>query len=131
MKYYKYEKPSIYIYHSSEIKDISIFNDVLFGIEEEGIPYEVKEKKESNSLELSYNAAQDSRLAVGIGVDKTGNIAMTFNKLKKGETLFVTNLSFGEDNLRSLGANAGRLVKDISFKQILENDLFIDKIGCL
>ncbi|WP_099189509.1 glycerol dehydratase reactivase beta/small subunit family protein [Tepidibacter mesophilus] len=116
MKYYKYEKPSIYIYYSFEMKDISIFNDVLFGIEEEGIPYEVKEKKESNSLELSYNAAQDSRLAVGIGVDKTGKITMTFNKLKRGEILFVTNLTSGENNLRNLGANAGRLVKGISFK---------------
>jgi hypothetical protein len=116
MKYYKYEKPSIYIYYSSEIKDISIFNNLLFGIEEEGIPYEIKGQKEYDSLELSYKAAQDSRLAVGIGIHKSGKITMTFNKLKKGEPLFVTNLASGENILRNLGSNAGRLVKGIAFK---------------
>ena len=35
MREYKYDKPSIYIYYSSEIKNISTFNEVLFGIEEE------------------------------------------------------------------------------------------------
>lgn len=116
MKYHKYEKPSIYIYYSSEIKDISTFNHVLFGIEEEGIPYEVREYKESHSFELSYKAAQDSRLAVGIGIHGSGKITLTFNKLKKGENLFVTTLDSGEEVLRNLGANAGRLVKGIAFK---------------
>lgn len=116
MKYYKYEKPSIHIYYSSELKDLSLFNDVLFGIEEEGIPYEVKEQKESDSLELSHRAAQDSRLAVGIGIHSSGTITLTFNKLKKREPLFSTNLNSGESTLRNLGANAGRLVKGIAFK---------------
>jgi len=116
MKYYKYEKPSIYIYYSSEINDISTFNDVLFGIEEEGIPYEVKKQKGLDSSMLSYRAAQDSRLAVGIGIHKSGKITLTFNKLKEEEPLFVTNLSSEENTLRNLGANAGRLVKGIAFK---------------
>ena len=116
MKHYKYNKPSIYIYYSPEIKDLSTFNDVLFGIEEEGIPYALKKKKESDSFELSYKAAQDSRLAVGIGIHSSGKITLTFNKLKRRKPLFVTNLNSGESTLRNLGANAGRLVKGIAFK---------------
>lgn len=116
MREYKYDKPSIYIYYSSEIKDISTFNEVLFGIEEEGIPYEVKEQNEADLLELSYKAAQDSRLAVGIGIHSNGKIALTFNKLKKESPLFISSLSSEEKTLRNLGANAGRLVKGIAFK---------------
>lgn len=116
MRQYKYEKPSIYIYYSSEIKDMSIFNDVLFGIEEEGIPYEVKEQEGLDFLELGYKAAQDSRLAVGIGIHLSGKITLTFNKLKKEEPLFTADLNSEENTLRNLGANAGRLVKGIAFK---------------
>lgn len=119
MKYHKYEKPSIYIYYSSEINNISAFNDLLFGIEEEGIPYEIKEIKDCDScdsLELSYKAAQDSRLAVGIGIHVNGKITLTLNKLKKGENLFVATLDSDKNILRNLGANAGRLVKGIAFK---------------
>ncbi|SFF09729.1 glycerol dehydratase reactivase beta/small subunit family protein [Trichococcus pasteurii] len=116
MKNNKYEKPSICIFCSSEIKDISNFSDLFFGIEEEGIPYEIKRKKESDASELSYRAAQESRLAVGIGIHKSGEIALTFNKLKKDEPLFSAHFNSGENILRNLGANAGRLVKGISFK---------------
>ncbi|WP_027625706.1 glycerol dehydratase reactivase beta/small subunit family protein [Clostridium lundense] len=116
MNYYEYEKPSIYIYYSSEISDISIFNDILFGIEEEGIPCEVKAQNGLDFLELSYKAAQDSRLAVGIGIHLSGKITLTFNKLKKEAPLFTADLNSGEDVLRNLGANAGRLVKGIAFK---------------
>lgn len=114
--YYKCEKPSIFIYHSPEIKDTSIFNDVLFGIEEEGIPYEIKKEKESDPFKLGYKAAQDSKLAVGIGIHLSGKIVLTFNKLKKQEALFISSLDAGENSLRNLGANAGRLVKGIAFK---------------
>lgn len=114
--YYKCEKPSIYIYYSSEIKDTSIFNDILFGIEEEGIPYEMKEKKELDPFKLGYKAAQDSKLSVGIGIHLSGKIILTFNKLKEKEALFISSLDLGETSLRNLGANAGRLVKGIAFK---------------
>lgn len=116
MAYYKYDKPAINVYYSSEIKDISVFDELLFGIEEEGIPYEVRGQGEGNSLELSYKAAQESRLAVGIGIHLCGKITLTFNKLKKAEPLFDSNLGCGESSLRNLGANAGRLVKGIAFK---------------
>lgn len=116
MNNYQYKKPGIYVYYSSEIRDISIFNDVLFGIEEEGIPYEIKEKEQLNPLELSYMAAQDSRLAVGIGIHIGGEITLTSNKLKKEKPLFSANLGCEKDSLRNLGANAGRLVKGIAFK---------------
>lgn len=110
------KKPSIHVYYSSEIKDISIFDDVLFGIEEEGIPYAVKEEMKLNPLELCYKAAQQSNLAVGIGIHESGEVTLTFNKLKKDEPLFIVNSCWEKSILRNLGANAGRLVKGIAFK---------------
>lgn len=116
MNNYQHKKPGVYIYYSSEIKDVSVFDDVLFGIEEEGIPYEIKKQKQLDSYELSHTAAQDSRLAVGIGVHISGEITLTLNKLKKEKPLLIANLEWEKDNLRNLGANAGRLVKGIPFK---------------
>lgn len=44
---------------------------------------------------------------------ESGKITLTFNKLKKEEPLFVTNLGSGENILRNLGANAGKLINEI------------------
>lgn len=112
----KYKKPGIYIYHSLGIKNVSGFNEILYGIEEEGIPYEIYEKDKLSLEELTYTAAQNSRLAVGIGIHKNGEVALTFNKLRKEKPLFLANLNNEESILRNLGANAGRLVKGIAFK---------------
>lgn len=116
MKHFQYEKPGIYVYYSSEIKDTSVFDDVLYGIEEEGIPYEIRAHMESGSHELSYMAARDSRLGVGIGIHICGEVTMTINKLEKEKPLFTADLFSTKGILRNLGANAGRLVKGIAFK---------------
>ncbi len=116
MKAYEYEIPCIYLYHSDELKDKSRFNEILWGIEEEGIPYEVKSLDCNISEELSYLASVKSKLAVGIGIDSEGKVTITFNKLPKDKPLFIADLDDNLDRLRDLGANAGRLVKGIAFK---------------
>ncbi|WP_071392784.1 glycerol dehydratase reactivase beta/small subunit family protein [Bacillus tuaregi] len=116
MKHDETRKPRIHVYYTPEIEDISIFEDVLFGIEEEGIPYAVKEEMNLNSLELCYKAAQRSNLAVGIGIKADGEVTLTFNKLKKNEPLFIVDSCWDKTILRNLGTNAGRLVKGIAFK---------------
>ncbi|NFS29223.1 glycerol dehydratase [Clostridium botulinum] len=117
MRHFKYDMPTICLYHSSSLEDLTKFNEILWGLEEEGIPCNISSKEDSlSSEELSHMASQDSKLAVGIGIDKSGKITLTLNKLKKYEPLFTVSLNDEDKVLRALGANAGRLVKGIAFK---------------
>lgn len=117
VKYFEYEIPTICLYYSSLLKDLTVFNEILWGIEEEGIPFQILDKEESlSSEELSHMAAQDSKLAVGIGIDKDRKVTLTLNKLKIDKPLFTISLDDSSKELRILGANAGRLVKGIAFK---------------
>ncbi len=116
MKAYEYEVPSIYVYYSNDLKDLSRFDEILWGIEEEGIPFELKAKDCNISEELSHLASMQSKLLVGIGIDSKGKITLTLNKLEKDKPLFTISIDDETSNLRNLGSNAGRLVKGIAFK---------------
>ncbi len=117
------EKPSIYIYHSPE-KQLNEFKQILFGMEEEGLPYKVLGRGGNKALDLAHPASLDSPLGVGIGIGQLGDVALHFVKLNKDEPLFEVNLNQGPVILRALGANAARLVKGIPFKELMEtNDL--------
>ncbi|GAA0076054.1 glycerol dehydratase reactivase beta/small subunit family protein [Clostridium sp. CTA-5] len=117
MRYFEYDIPTICLYHSSKLEDLTIFDEILWGLEEEGIPCKVLSKEDSlGAEELSHMAAQDSKLGVGIGIDKSRKVTLTLNKLKKDEPLFTVSLDDEVKVLRALGANAGRLVKGIAFK---------------
>ncbi|SKC91848.1 glycerol dehydratase reactivase beta/small subunit family protein [Maledivibacter halophilus] len=114
-------KPSINIYYSNLIKDHSLYTQLLWGIEEEGLPYQCVSKELNNALELAYAAAESSRLSVGIGIDSTGDIILHYQKLDKDKPLFKINIDEGYANLRKLGANSARLIKGIPFKSFEEN----------
>ena len=116
MKAHEYEVPCIYVNYSKDLDNASLFDEILWGMEEEGIPYEVNSLNIDSSEELSHLGAIKSKLAVGIGIDKNGKITLAYNKLKKETPLFTANLKDDEKVLRDLGANAGRLVKGIAFK---------------
>ncbi|MEW9124618.1 MAG: glycerol dehydratase reactivase beta/small subunit family protein [Thermotaleaceae bacterium] len=119
-------KPTIFVYYSSEIKDISIFNQLLWGIEEEGIPFDVIEKSNGTALELSYLAAEDSSLNAGIGIGEDGFIVLHYAKLSIDKPLFTISQESNSKLQRALGANAARLVKGIPFKS-LTNDHKLEK----
>ena len=120
------DRPTINIYYSSQIKDKSSYNQLLWGIEEEGLPYNIESKLLENSIELGYSAAEDSKLNVGIGIGKDGNIIVHYQKLNKEEPLFSLNIKDEHHNLRKLGANAARLIKGIPFKSF-SDDTEIDE----
>lgn len=115
------DRPAINIYYSSQIKDKSSYNQLLWGIEEEGLPYNIQSKPLENSIELGYSAAEDSKLNVGIGIGKDGNIIVHYQKLNKEKPLFNLNIKDEHHNLRKLGANAARLIKGIPFKLFSDN----------
>ncbi|WP_026895440.1 glycerol dehydratase reactivase beta/small subunit family protein [Clostridiisalibacter paucivorans] len=116
-------KPTINIYYSNSIKDDSSYTPLIWGIEEEGLPYQCASKDLNNAIELAYNAAESSRLSVGIGIDNTGDVVLHYQKLDKDKPLFKINIDEGSDYLRKLGANGARLIKGIPFKSFEDEDI--------
>jgi hypothetical protein len=109
-------KPAINVYYSKGLDGDRILNNILWGIEEEGIPYKTKQVEEGPVVELGYEAALDSILDVGIGIGISGKVVLHHAKLDKTVPLFTSGVKVPDAALRTLGANAARLVKGIPFK---------------
>ncbi len=86
---------------------------VFWGLEEEGIPYEVQECPAGEAVGVAKEASLMSPLNVGIGVDPLkGTIVLHHRDLPADQPLFVYQLrEIGSHGLRRLGVNAARLVK--------------------
>jgi hypothetical protein len=86
---------------------------VFWGMEEEGIPFEVEECPSGEVVGMAKQAAQMSPLNVGIGVDGAkGTVVLHHRDLPADQPMFVLNLrEVGSAQLRRLGVNAARLVK--------------------
>lgn len=94
--------------------------EILAGIEEEGIPYNVKNISfnESTILREVYTAAQESRMGIAIGVIEN-RIVLHFNKLKEEKPLIDIKINLYEkEKARIVGCNAARLYKIMPFKDI-------------
>lgn len=114
----KNTKPHINVFYHKDSIEPENFNHLIWGIEEEGIPYVIKGKSEETALELGYLGAEASNLGVGIGVGKDGLVILHYYKLQKDHPLLTIKLKDREEQLRKIGANAARLVKGIPFKAI-------------
>lgn len=86
---------------------------VFWGLEEEGIPFEVRESPHGRAVALAKEAAQMSPLNVGIAVSGSEQtIALHHRDLPADQPLFTLRLQGNErQHLRRLGINAARLVK--------------------
>jgi hypothetical protein len=86
---------------------------VYWGMEEEGIPFEVQECPSGEAAGVAKEAAHMSPLNVGIGVDGAkGTVVLHHRDLPADQPLFVLKLrEAGSSELRRLGINAARLVK--------------------
>jgi hypothetical protein len=87
---------------------------ILWGLEEEGIPYEIIEPESGAVESIAKQAADRSRLNVGIGLSGAEEKAVLHHRdLPEEKPLFT--LGFGSAQTRSalrvLGGNAARLVK--------------------
>ena len=90
--------------------------EIAYGIEEEGIPYEITEENFYDITEKAFEISQNSRLAVGIAIDSEKAV-IHFSKLKADKPLFIISLQGTErEKLRTYGSNAARLIKGIPFK---------------
>ncbi|MFT9498114.1 glycerol dehydratase reactivase beta/small subunit family protein [Anaerosolibacter sp.] len=119
---YGSQQPAIHIYYSSLGINPSLFNQMLFGMEEENVPYLVMSQEEKSALKLGYQAADDSSLGVGVGIGEDGTVILHYKRLKEEEPLFQIHLQRDMKKLRKLGANGARLVKGIPFKDLEEQE---------
>ena len=60
------ERPTIKVFVKSDHGRKETLRQLIFGIEEEGIPCEVSEEAFPNAVSLAYQASQQSRLNVGL-----------------------------------------------------------------
>lgn len=105
-------KPAILILSGSSAAARGLTEPVLWGIEEEGIPYEIQNAGNESTTELAKQAANGSALNVGIAISEAGEIALHHRDLPAGAPLFALSAgSLQSRDLRRLGTNAARLVK--------------------
>ena len=114
------ERPTIKVFVKADHGRKETLRQLVFGIEEEGIPCEVSEEAFPNAVSLAYQASQQSRLSVGLGLDRD-TLVLHFSKLKESEPLFQISARSPEWDIRAMGSNAARLVKKLPFKPLAED----------
>lgn len=107
----KINRISIYICGALSTDHLGEVNNILWGIEEEGIPYSIKKETHSEAVKLGFLASQHSSLGIGIGIGSDQTVAIHHSKLKEGEPLLTGQLDDKPETLRLLGGNSARLVK--------------------
>jgi flavorubredoxin len=107
-----FNKPAITVltYKAKE----SFLKEILAGIEEEGVNFEVQEDILKDAVSLSEKASKISKLEVGIAVIENQAFVHVRN-LPKGKYLFKIET---EEVARYVGYNAARYVKGNPFVQI-------------
>lgn len=109
-------KPTIHILTGPGASP-AVLRDVMLGLEEEGVPCEVAERPAGDALALAWEAAQASRLEVGIGLDGE-TLILHYDKLQPSSPLFQVSAQAGSETARALGANGARLVKRLPLKPL-------------
>ena len=115
-------KPEIKVLHGKNITYQKVVDEVLHGIEEEGIPFSIVEMEETNPVELAFRGAELSHLGVGIGITEK-EVVLHFIKLKEDQPIFRIPSYSDESTLRAIGSNAARLVKRMPFKNLDNTEL--------
>lgn len=108
-------KPAIHFY-TNKRSEFAV-EQVLYGIEEEGIPFELKEMNSDDVIQEAYQASISSPLLVGIAL-KNDHIVVHYRNLPPESPLFSEQRISAKEKeyLRKMGSNAARLVKGIPFK---------------
>lgn len=117
------EKPCILIYSNNA--NGLILNEILAGIEEEGIPYLIKDSEDKDLIDITYQYAQISKIGIAVGISNN-RVVIHFNKLNAINPIIDVELKLYEkEKARALGNNAARLYKVMPFKSI-EEELDVD-----
>jgi len=105
------DRPTIIVLLSDSLSEAHLA-EVLYGIEEEGIPYSVRTSSVADARELAHSAAVESRLGIGVGAAGT-TVIVTTEKLAPDQPYITQPLNSRRDLDRIVGQNAARLTKRI------------------
>ncbi len=105
-------KPVILILRTQSVQTSSV-EPLLWGVEEEGVLFELREVIRCESAtDLAKEASRNSALNVGIAIKNAEEIVLHHRDLPLGQPLFrLSGEIFEPSRLRRLGTNAGRLAK--------------------
>ena len=108
------KKPSIHVHTNNQ--ESAALQQLLFGMEEEGIPFMITEAQSNDVIREAHTATLSSPLLVGAALinDK---VAIHYRNLPPEAPLFYEEriTKDEKERLRKLGSNAARLVKGIAF----------------
>ncbi|CAN5306088.1 glycerol dehydratase reactivase beta/small subunit family protein [soil metagenome] len=108
------DKPAILVLSSS---GGAIENELLAGIEEEGVPCLVERPRgDEDANTLGRLAADRSSLSVGVGIDGSGRVAVAHQKLAQSPPGLSTDGPADLRSARMLGHNAARIVVGIPLR---------------
>jgi len=112
--------PSIKIYLPANFDGPDILREILYGIEEEGVPCDLRaaapgESAGEDAAALAFRGAEESVPGVGIGLDGAGRLAVHFRQLPPDKPLFLVNVRREREKARLMASNAARLVKRLPF----------------
>ena len=103
--------PAVWIFRSPSVEEES-YQPILWGLEEEGIPFELQDTSDGVVRDLARQAANGSPLDVGIAIGKSGEVVLHHRDLPAEAPLFSIDVKpLQPGTLRRLGMNAARLVK--------------------
>ena len=108
-------KPNVRVLMSPDASQAAL-RQLTLGMEEEGIPWEEDTREGMDALKLSWEAAQASRLEVGLGLDRQF-VVLHYSKLDQDQPLYRVPARQA-DQVRAIGANAARLVKKLPLKPL-------------
>ncbi|WP_354690346.1 glycerol dehydratase reactivase beta/small subunit family protein [Phytobacter sp. RSE-02] len=91
------------------------WQEVLWGIEEEGIPWRWQQASGLDVVAHAWQAANQSALLVGIACDNQ-QLVIHYRNLPASAPLFTLMLHEDLQSRRKAGNNAARLVKGIPFR---------------
>lgn len=109
-------KPTIHIMAASGAS-MEWLRELQYGMEEEGVPYETDTKSDCGAVALAWEAANASRLGVGVGLDAQ-SVVLHYAKLHPENPLFRLSIRGDRGLARRLGSNAARLVKKLPLKSL-------------
>ncbi len=102
------QQPAVWIFRSRSVA-ADAFQPLLWGMEEEGIPFEIRETGEGPVRDLAKQAADGSPLNVGIAI---GGNEIVLHHTDLATPLFsLTTRPWPPFELRRMGINGARLVK--------------------
>ena len=110
------ERPTIGVQIGAGLSEAHLA-EVLYGVEEEGVPYTLTSAASTDPKALAHAAAIASRLGIGIGAHGQ-TVVITTEKLPADRPYIIEKLNARRDLDRSVGANAARLVKRMPLRRL-------------